>query len=352
MACSVKSSSFDSAMMASQLEVEESVVLYWLAAAHQPMSGGGAPTTAPTQVLTGCILFNGVYTKAYRARLPAPNIAVVGLTPYHSIPVPSMPLAIANTTAALLLTRPRTRGLFRVRLILASYDGSNSMLSVLAEAIVRKVPPVRYRKVSALREGASVTDVLSSAGTGYSEYEAEDVRTTRKARRGFERARKLEKVLRSDFAGAAAAVCDSVDEASGGRGTSARLDVAAFKRFRLRCGGSSAAEGAFGVLIVDEGAFGAHRTSPAPSDSIAPERVSCPLDSQRLKAFVQKNVLSIFSSRATALWNLRGIGREAGVVEACFDVRAQSEHIEVPFRDRNSAVDGGRRGIGCCAALF
>jgi hypothetical protein len=40
------------------------VVLYWLAAAHQPMSGGIAPTIAPTQVLTGCMRFRGVYAKA------------------------------------------------------------------------------------------------------------------------------------------------------------------------------------------------------------------------------------------------------------------------------------------------
>lgn len=114
---------------------------------------------------------------------------MVGLTPYHKIPVPKMPVAMAKRTAARLLTSPRTSGLFRVRLIFASYEGSKSMLSVFAEAIVRKVPPVRYRNVSALREGASVTDVLRRAGTGYAEYEAALVRTTRKASRGLERAR-------------------------------------------------------------------------------------------------------------------------------------------------------------------
>lgn len=36
------------------------VVLYWLAAAHQPIKGGMAPTIAPTQVLTGCMRFKGV----------------------------------------------------------------------------------------------------------------------------------------------------------------------------------------------------------------------------------------------------------------------------------------------------
>ena len=40
-----------------------------------PRSGGMAPTTAPTHVLTGCICFNGVYTNAYRMRLDAASPA-------------------------------------------------------------------------------------------------------------------------------------------------------------------------------------------------------------------------------------------------------------------------------------
>jgi hypothetical protein len=42
------------------LVMEVFVVLYWLAAAHQPISGGMAPTIAPTQVLTGWIRLSGV----------------------------------------------------------------------------------------------------------------------------------------------------------------------------------------------------------------------------------------------------------------------------------------------------
>ena len=38
------------------------------------------------------------------------------------------------------------------------------MLSVFADAMVRKVPVVRYSSVSVLSDGASVTVVLSNAG--------------------------------------------------------------------------------------------------------------------------------------------------------------------------------------------
>ena len=141
-------------------------MLYWLAAAHQPMSGGTAPTIAPTHVLTGCMRLSGVYAKAYSAKFPAPRIAVVGLTPYHSVPVPITPVTIANSRAARLLTSPRTSGLFFVRLIFASCAGSKSILSVFAEAIVRNVPVVRNASVRVLSEGASAADMLSNAGTG------------------------------------------------------------------------------------------------------------------------------------------------------------------------------------------
>ena len=134
---------------------------------------------------------------------------VVGLTPYHSSPVPTIPVAIAKTSAALLLMRPRTSGLFFVLLILASYCGSNSMFKVFAEAICRNVPLVRNKSVSVLSDGASVTDVLSNAGTGYIEYDAVAVRTTRKASRGLESARYVEMIRRSDLAGAAAASLDN-----------------------------------------------------------------------------------------------------------------------------------------------
>ena len=63
------------------------------------------------------------------------------------------------------------------------------MFNVFAEATVKKVPLVRKRSVKVLNDGAAVAVVLSSAGTGYIEYDAVVVRTMRKARRGFERER-------------------------------------------------------------------------------------------------------------------------------------------------------------------
>lgn len=153
------------------------------------MRGGIAPTIAPTQVLTGCILFKYVYAPAYIAMLAAPRSEVVGLTPYHKSPVPTIPVAIAKMSALRLLSRPRTSGRFFVLLILASCCGSNSIFNVLADAICRNVPLVRNSSVRVLSEGASVTDVLSKAGTGYMEYDAVVVRTTRKARRGLDKER-------------------------------------------------------------------------------------------------------------------------------------------------------------------
>jgi hypothetical protein len=148
--------------------------------------------------------------------LPAPKIAVVGLTPYHRMLVPNTPDAIANRKAARLLMSPRTRGLFLVRLILASCAGSKSMLSVFADAMVKKVPLVRKPSVRVLRDGAAVTDVLSRPGTGYMEYEAVVVNTIRKASRGLVRARYVLIVRLSDLDGASDAARESVEDASGG----------------------------------------------------------------------------------------------------------------------------------------
>jgi hypothetical protein len=116
-------------------------------------------------------------------------MAVVGLTPYHKMAVPVAPAARAKSTAARGLTSFLTRGLLRVRLILASWLVSNNMFSVLAHAIVLKVPVVRNSRVKLLSEGVCVAAVESREGTGYSEYEAVVVRTTRKARRGLVRER-------------------------------------------------------------------------------------------------------------------------------------------------------------------
>jgi hypothetical protein len=170
--------------------------------------------------------------------LAAPSIAVVGLTPYHKMLVPSTPVARAKRKAARLLIRPRTKGLFLVRLILASWAGSKSMLSVFADAMARKVPLVRKPSVRVLRDGAAVTDVLSRPGTGYMEYEAVVVNTIRKASRGLVRARYVLIVRLRDFEGASDAARESVEDASGGNWCSASdasdSNASSFRRFRLR----------------------------------------------------------------------------------------------------------------------
>jgi hypothetical protein len=177
--------------------------------------------------------------------LPAPSRAVVGFTPYHRMLVPRTPVARAKRKAARLPMRPRTRGLFLVRLILASKAGSNSMLSVFADAMVKNVPLVRKPSVSVLRDGAAVTDVLSKPGIGYMEYDAVVVNTIRKASRGLQRARKVLTVRLSDLEGASDAARERVDEASGGSCCSASsASASSFNRFRLRCGGSCVVAGA------------------------------------------------------------------------------------------------------------
>ena len=169
----------------------------------------------------------------------------MGFTPYQRMLVPRTPVARANRKAARLLRRPRTKGLFLVRLILASKAGSKSMLSVFADAMVRNVPLVRKPRVRVLREGAAVTDVLSRPGIGYMEYDAVVVNTIRKASRGLQRARKVLTVRLSDLEGASDAARERVEEASGGSCCSASsASASSFNRFRRRCGGSCVVAGA------------------------------------------------------------------------------------------------------------
>lgn len=94
------------------------------AAAAQPMSGGIPPTRAPIQVLTTVTAFNGVYMPAYKTMFERPRNETVGLTPKYSAPTPVAPASMANNAATRGDTSFRTRGLFLVRDILASEDGS------------------------------------------------------------------------------------------------------------------------------------------------------------------------------------------------------------------------------------
>lgn len=61
-----------------------------------------------------------------------------------------------------------------------------SMLRAFAEAEQSAVPDVRKKSVRVESEGVAVAAGASSPETGYKEYAAVAVRTTRKERRGFD----------------------------------------------------------------------------------------------------------------------------------------------------------------------
>ncbi|CAI6335944.1 unnamed protein product [Periconia digitata] len=96
---------------------------------------------------------------------------------------------MANIIAPRVLISLRTSGLFRVLLIFASCSGSMSILKALADDAHSAVPVVRKNSVSVERDGVAVAVGASSPGTGYSEYAAVAVRTTRNESRGFDRER-------------------------------------------------------------------------------------------------------------------------------------------------------------------
>lgn len=150
--------------------------------------------------------------------------------------------------------------------------------------------------------------------------------------------------LLSDFAGAAAALCDSVEDASGGSCGSAapRASSAAFKRFRRRCGGSSAGGVWLAILAVVEG----DASKPPAFDTSSAAAFSAPSSPPSLalrNAFVQKNVRSAFSSLATALWSRRVV--RAGALGMANRL-AHRVHILPLSNARSSAVVGGRRSMG------
>ena len=112
--------------------------------------------------------------------------------------MPTSPQATAKTMAPRGLISFRTRGRLRVRLILASWAGSMIMLKAFAEAEHSAVPDVRKNRVRVESEGVAVAAGASSPGTGYSEYAAVAVRTTRKDRRGFDSERYVVSMRFSD----------------------------------------------------------------------------------------------------------------------------------------------------------
>ena len=198
-----------------------SAVAVWPAAAHQPMRGGIPPTMAPTHVLAAENRFMGVYTPAYRKMFKADSPATVGFVPTSSRISPLAPQSTANTRAALREMRLRTKGLFLVLVINASYLGSKSMFSVFAQAHDKNVPVVRNRNVRVevdsvvWSSGAAEVDKIS--GIGYSEYADVVVRRMRKESRGFVRDRYVANLLRrmADLGSDVAAVVNCEDASKG-----------------------------------------------------------------------------------------------------------------------------------------
>jgi hypothetical protein len=129
------------------------------------------------------------------------------------------------------------------------------MLKAFALAAERAVPEVRKRSVRVLRLGVSVKEGCRSAGTGYKEYEAIAVSTTRTESRGFESERSIERVRWIEWMGRREERVESVDEASGGRPSSAApgtvsVFAAACRTFcRRRCGRSFVRFDALGVVV-------------------------------------------------------------------------------------------------------
>jgi len=95
------------------------------------------------------------------------------------------------------------------------------MLKALADAADNAVPVVRKSKVSGESEGISSEEGEIISGTGYREYDAIDVRTTRTDNRGFERERRIGTSRRIELDGARDAVSVSVVEEFGGSTRSA-----------------------------------------------------------------------------------------------------------------------------------
>ena len=110
-------------------------------AAVQPITGGMAPTTAPTHVLSGVRCFIGVYASVYSPSVAAPRAVVMQLVPSASVARPAAPEALAQPIACGRLMRPDGSGRLCVRFIAASFRVSMIWLKLLAEPASRKVPP-------------------------------------------------------------------------------------------------------------------------------------------------------------------------------------------------------------------
>jgi len=107
------------------------------------------------------------------------------------------------------------------------------------------VPDVRKKSVRVERDGVAVAAGASRPGTGYSEYAAVALRTTRKERRGFDSERYVVIMRLSDCCGRLEDMCASLDDASCGIGYAASefSTACSFAFFRRLCGNTSSVLG-------------------------------------------------------------------------------------------------------------
>tara|TARA_R110002060_G_scaffold25766_1_gene35291 strand:+ start:910 stop:1596 length:687 start_codon:yes stop_codon:yes gene_type:complete len=226
------------------------------------------------------------------------------------------------------------------------------MFKVFAEAAHRAVPVVRKSKVSGERDGVSVADGRRSSGTGYREYEAHAVRTTRTERRGFERERRTGISRRIEFEGALAADVERFEEAFAGKTRSASL--AARRAACRRLWGRSCVDVGGGAVV--EGDFEASFSAAIEFDSDI-EAVSAPLfvlnRALSNKAFPEKysarSLVVVPAAASAALTfdfceNCLVTARRAGfAVESRHD-----RHTVLRPLDRKALTGGDRIIIACC----
>ena len=122
--------------------------------AAQPMSGGTAPTTAPTRVFVIDRRFSVVLSPEYNAILAPPSSATVGLTPKYRAATPSVPETPAKVKASLGVMSLRTTGRARVRVIrpskICSRPMFNSISSYRRERAYQRVKNINCDNVASI----------------------------------------------------------------------------------------------------------------------------------------------------------------------------------------------------------
>lgn len=114
------------------------------------------------------------------------------------------------------------------------------MLKAFADAEHSAVPDVRNSRVSVESEGVAVAAGASNWGTGYNEYAAVAVRTTRKESRGFDNDRYVVRMRLRDLCGRLEDIAASFEDASRAMGYASGFSAAnSFAFCRRRCGSTS-----------------------------------------------------------------------------------------------------------------